>query len=346
MAELVDTVQDLAVESQQEVSGLGLDVGTGYIVSAKEIHDKVSCISIRDSFYKIPLSKFNASLFNTNDMKYVRKGDDVFIIGENANSLARMYNDKCSRPLASGIINPKERKSAFILKEMFRHVVEKFVKKDERLVFSIPGPMVNDNTFNVDYHSMSLTSLIETFGCDPKPLNEAYAVLLSELQTSNLTGLGISFGAGLINCCFAYKGISLFEFCINKSGDFIDEYASEAIGESLANMTYIKENQLDLATDIIEASREEQALIYAHKAVITNCINQVKTAFNNGSVNVVEAIPIVISGGTSIPNGFIDLFRNDFKKSDMPFKVSDFIRASDPLKAVAKGCLVAAQMGL
>ena len=48
----------------------------------------------------------------------------------------------------------------------------------------------------------------------------------------------------------------------------------------------------------------------------------------------------MISGGTSLPEGFLELFKNTINKYELPFEISEIRRAKNPLTAVAQGLLI------
>jgi len=330
------------------VKSVGLDCGTGWICgSYHKTKTKIDYIPLRSCFYKIPDTMFSSSMFNINTMKYVKQGDDIFIIGEDALTMAKIQNSKALRPLSKGTINPSEKSSAIVLKEMLRYCIEYGnPEKGSNVVFSVPAQTIgsDDESFNVEYHTMSISSLIESLGYKPTPLNEAYAVIISELQNATeTTGLGFSFGAGLVNVAFVYKGMLLFQFSINKSGDFIDYESARATGTSESMINHIKEHQLDLSSNMLELSPEERALMFTHTHVIKNTIQQMINTFNNSNnINIIDKIPIIISGGTTLPNGFIELFKSELDKQKLPFEYTKIIPAKDRLTAVSKGCLLMA----
>jgi hypothetical protein len=53
-------------------------------------------------------------------------------------------------------------------------------------------------------------------------------------------------------------------------------------------------------------------------------------------------IPLVLSGGTAIPQGFKERFETILRASDFPVDLSEIRMAADPLTTTAKGALVAA----
>lgn len=326
---------------------IGLDVGTGFLVSAKKVeNDVVEYRSVRDAFIHIDKSLFNERMFNKNKIKYIEIKGEIYIVGENALTFAKIQNRAAKRPLASGIINPSERQSAPILKELISNIL-KFGETSEKVVFSIPGPSLTRQDFDTNYHSMSIASLLRNLDFNGVALNEAYAILVSELEaTDDVTGLGISFGAGLVNCSLVYKGIPLFEFSIDKSGDFVDSQAAKAVNVSEAVISHIKENNLDLNSDEFEAEPEIRALIFSYRYMIQNVVAEIKKAFTSqNKANVTEAFPIIISGGTTLPNGFLQMFAKEMESAKIPFKYNEIRGTKDRLRAVAHGCMLFGEEG-
>ena len=324
----------------EEKYGIGLDVGTGFLVGAGFNNDEIVYKAIRNAFVSIPRKLFNSAMFDKNNISYIETEDFFYIIGDDALDFARIKNSHAQRPLEHGILNPSERSSALILKEMFTFVFQSFIKKErETLVYSIPGNQTDNDLFDTNYHSMSIKSLCSRFRVNAVPLNEAFAVSISELGTDTVTALSFSFGAGLVNTCLTYKGISIFEFSIAKSGDFIDSQAARSIGESIAIMSKIKETELNLSEDEFNMSTEERALLFSYRYVVQNTLENVRKSFiQNKQAKILEEIPIIISGGTSLPKGFLDLFRTELEYVKLPFKVSEVRHAKNPLSSVATGC--------
>jgi len=55
-------------------------------------------------------------------------------------------------------------------------------------------------------------------------------------------------------------------------------------------------------------------------------------------------LPVVVAGGTSKAKGFVDLFAKKLEENGFPLPVKEVRHAADPLHAVARGCLIAAQV--
>ena len=73
-------------------------------------------------------------------------------------------------------------------------------------------------------------------------------------------------------------------------------------------------------------------------------VTELRKAFSN-SLNVPKLgrpIPIVLSGGSVLPEGFRDCFEKSLRETELPVNISEVVMASDPVNATAKGALVAA----
>jgi hypothetical protein len=55
-----------------------------------------------------------------------------------------------------------------------------------------------------------------------------------------------------------------------------------------------------------------------------------------------QAIPLVMSGGTAMPKGFIDQFGRALRASDFPVPLSEIRMSADALNSTARGALMAA----
>ena len=76
------------------------------------------------------------------------------------------------------------------------------------------------------------------------------------------------------------------------------------------------------------------------QTLVTELLNAFTGARN--LPRLARPIPLVLSGGTSMPKGFRDRFEKVLRSSDFPVELSEIRMAVDPLTTTAKGALVAA----
>jgi hypothetical protein len=156
-------------------------------------------------------------------------------------------------------------------------------------------------------------------------------------------------GAGMINIALLYQTMIGMNFSITGSGDEIDENSAKATGTNATRTQLIKErgiNLLDPMEGDPKNSREREAICIFYKSLILKILDAIKTEFlkRQSSIDLPNAIPLIISGGTSLPKGFKELFEAGFAtvKDKFPINISEIRMAKSPLNAVAEGLLVAA----
>jgi hypothetical protein len=83
-----------------------------------------------------------------------------------------------------------------------------------------------------------------------------------------------------------------------------------------------------------------------YKNLIEYAIDAVAREFDKvrNKFDLPNAIPIIVSGGTSKAEGFLEFFKQVFedRRKRFPIEISEIRAARDPLNAVAQGLLVQA----
>ncbi len=177
---------------------------------------------------------------------------------------------------------------------------------------------------------------------EPVSINEGLAIVYSELESSNYTGIGISCGGGLCNVCLAYLSVPIISFSIPKAGDYIDTSAASVTGERANRIRLTKEDSFHF--NGFFADKVHQVLGVYYDDMIRSLVTALKDAFTRTSnlPKFNRPIPMVLSGGTALPAGFRDRFEKLLWEQDFPVTVSDIRLAQNPLHSTAKGALVCA----
>ena len=319
----------------------GLDVGTMNILSARQEGNETVFVQQRNSFVELDYSEMAEQMLSRSEVLHIKKGDQVFVVGDDALNFATIFNQETRRPMQHGILSKNERSAIPMIKLIIEQVVGEPDFQGERLFFSTPAdPM--DSELTTLYHQKTLESILADMGYDPEPVNEGMAVIYAELADHDFTGLGISFGAGMTNVCLAYYAVPVMRFSIARGGDWIDEQASQATGTAVDNVTSIKEDDfaLDFKSDV---GGVEGALSIYYDNLLDYVIENIAREVDEEDVEEGLDVPVVVTGGTSSPNGFEALFEERLEEARIPFSISRVTRASDPMYSVARGALVAAR---
>jgi len=192
------------------------------------------------------------------------------------------------------------------------------------------------------YHEKTLRQILAGLGYEVSCINEGLAVVLAELQETNYTGVGVSFGGGMCNVSMAYLSIPIFSFSVSKAGDFIDTSAASVAGESVTHIRTVKEQAFHFNGCF--GDQVKQALAVYYDEIIRLVIAGLKTAIAEAdhAAPVDRPMPLVISGGSSMPRGFLQRFEALLEENNPGMKFSEVRASADPLNTTAKGALVAA----
>lgn len=322
--------------------GVGLDIGTMNIVSARRGSKGVLTKRIRDAF--LDLEPDAKKMLQLNDTTYIDYDDHILLLGDDALQMATMLKRELRRPLSAGLISSSEHDALDVLSILIERVLGEPVEEGEYCYYSIPAAPLDMPGKDVIYHEAVFARVIEDLGYTAVSGNEAMAIVYADCAKDNFSGIGISYGSGMVNCALSFQSMPILEFSLARGGDWLDAQSAGVTGTTAERMCAIKEAGVDLMNP---EGREQEALVVYYRSLIDyslkNIAKQFLTTQSNTALN--QPIPIVVSGGTSRPQGFIELFQEVFDKKHakrFPLQISEIRRAGDPMTAVAEGLLVQA----
>jgi actin-like ATPase involved in cell morphogenesis len=344
--------------------GVGLDIGTAFICRAKQREDGTEdFLSERDAFYSItPATSTNAKLIekslNHRKAFMLKKDGKFYVIGQHAVDIANEKQAQVERPLKKGVLSASQIDSFGMLAIVIEALVGKAAFENEQCIFCYPSPPV-DAKFDVIYHKQRLAEILRSLGYRPKGILESEALIYSELENEDYTGVSISCGAGMHNISIAYLGDVLLSMSISVGGDWVDERVSSIFNKSESIIQAEKENNLNLddpadgiqlpTTDpnYEETLRIRKAILDYYDEMIKYVVEHLAKRLNKKKSvlpKFSQPITLVISGGTSMPKGYVERFNQFLSLASLPFTVGEVRRASNPLTAVARGCLIFSQL--
>lgn len=329
----------------------GLDVGTSYIILSEEKDNKIIYKDFRDAFYIIKPTTPVATKMIEKGLSgkiFIKDKDGSFILlGKDAIEKAIERNDTAKRPMYRGVVSAKEKDAKRILAFILKEVAGQASVSGEKLVFCVPAQPVDqeDDDFDIGYHEDIIKNVLAESGYDAKAINEAEALCYSELENEEYTGIGVSCGAGMTNVCIMLNGEPTVVFSTTKSGDWIDRMTAIATGEPDSVVQAEKEaggfkigqpseNQILSAV----SSYYERLIDYTTKQL------SVSLQSHKALPKFKNPLSIVIAGGTSLAEGYIEEFSKKIVENGFPIKIKEVRHAQDPLHAISKGCLIASKI--
>lgn len=327
--------------------GVGVDVGTAFICTTRCTEDGVFVNRFhRNSLYELDISDESADLLERSNYFFIKTSEKYYIIGEDSLNIANAIGKgNVIRPMKNGLLSPELKESSDLLFHIIRAVVGNPIIPNESLRFTVPAPPVDRDLDNL-FHQTVLNNFFTKLGYSAKPINEALCVIFdcnpimkSQDGEVPLTGVGLSLGAGMVNVCVSYKGLSLVEFSCTKCGDNIDEQVEKVTGISRSKIVKIKEKKLDL-NNVDANDRVQNALSIYYDETISRIIYHIVNKLKTIESEIDGEIEIVLSGGSSIVPGFDKRFEDIIKKAKMPFKIYRVRKSPTPFFSVVQGACV------
>lgn len=321
--------------------GCGLDAGTMNLVAARQGAKGIETKRIRDAFLDLPPE--SKKMLKLSGVSYVEKEDELLILGDAALETANIFGREARRPLQAGLVAAGEMDALEVLGLLVRNVLGEPKEEGEACYFSVPAAPIDQPDKDVIYHQGVFERIIEECGYTAYASNEAMGIIYSETSKDGFSGIAISFGSGMTNVALSVNTIEGLSFSVARGGDWIDHGASKAVGSTQARICAIKEQGVNLMDP---QGREQEAISFYYKNLIEYTLDMIAKQFRTiqGQFALPRPIPLIVSGGTSLAGGFMELFEKVFKKKKrkFPIEVSEIRCASDQLNAVSYGMLIQA----
>jgi activator of 2-hydroxyglutaryl-CoA dehydratase len=110
-----------------------------------------------------------------------------------------------------------------------------------------------------------------------------------------------------------------------------------------ARATAIKEDTADLMNP---KTREEEAVALYYRSLVGYMLENLQKRFElaRDVPQFTKPVSMVVAGGTSLANGFVEMFNEELAKADLSIPIASVRRAEDAFTSVVRGCLVAAAL--
>lgn len=326
-----------------------IDVGTCFLVGAELRAGKEVFTRERDAFFSMPKEDFSEEMLTDAGAKFMERGDELFVVGEDALKLCKLTGreDSYRRPMSEGVLNPSETEAVPLLEMLISGIVGEADHKGEVIAVTIPAaPLEKD--MDVTFHKIVIERHLKKSNYDVRILNEALALIFAENPTVRderglvpFTGIGISFGGGMTNLVVAYRAKKLFEISVARGGDWIDRHVAKARNVPFGKVAHVKERKLDLGNVDTRDSLQVALEIY-YEDLIRFTLERFAEHFKNSNSVIEHPMEIVVGGGTASVPGFTKKFEEMLGSVELPIEIAGVRLARDPLHAVARGALVAA----
>lgn len=352
MEEKMEGQKDNKSSNQKVIPAVGIDVGTANIVVTRQMEDGTYSIKHhRNMLFEMEVSDESTDLLSRGSYLYLQSKNKYYIVGEDALKIVNAIGrGTILRPMQNGMLNPELKTSQELLNKILETVVGKPMCADEPLRFSVPANPIDKPNVNNLFHQMVLSGFFNGLGFKAQPINEALANLYSEAPSMKaddgevhaLTGYSVSFGGGMVNSCFAFKGMSLIEFSSTACGDYIDAQVAQVTGESISRVIKIKENKLNL-DDVDQGDNIQVALSIYYNEMISRVFKHIVAELSKERREFDGKVDVVVCGGSAIIPGFINRVKATVDTLEMPLPIKEIKLSNNPFFSVSQGCCLRAR---
>lgn len=228
-------------KSQEDMAkhlGVGLDVGTMNLVSARKTDKGIETRRMRDAFLDLPPE--SKKMLKLSGVSYVDRGDEILILGDAALDTANIFGREARRPLSGGLVSSTETDSLEVLGLLVRNVLGEPSEEGEHCYFSVPAAPIDIPGRDVVYHRGIFERIVSECGYTPTAGNEAMGLIFAEAARDNFSAIGLSFGSGMTNCLSGDTEVPL----LDGSKKTLAELANGAAGETFWVYSSTPEGQI------------------------------------------------------------------------------------------------------
>ena len=315
------------MKSEKPTGGaLGLDVGTSRICVAREDSGGFRFRTELNAFVNIPYSKMTENVLKRESIPHAVQDGGIVVHGNESEKFADLLNVEMRRTMTGGLLSPSEPESL----NMMRQILSSMLGEDgpKKLVFTVPAPPMGAQD-SLTYHEATIRQILSDLGYEVRSVNEGLAVIYSELESSNYTGIGISCGGGLCNVCMAYLSVPVLSFSIPRAGDYID--LERGFGDRRARQPHPSdEGGVVSPQRLLQRQGASGAGGLLRRDDPRPGAGAARGAHRRqDSARLGRPIPLVISGGTTLPSGFRERFEKILKEENLPVPISEVRLASE-----------------
>ena len=160
-----------------------------------------------NAFVSIPYSKITEGALEREKIPHTdARRSQIIVHGNESEKFAGLLNAEIRRPMTGGLLDAKEPDSLRMIREILTDDVRRASRRrSQKICFTVPAPPLGAEG-SLTYHEATLRQILTDLNCGPTSINEGLAIVYSELESSNYTGIGDELRRRLVQCL---PGLSL-----------------------------------------------------------------------------------------------------------------------------------------
>lgn len=292
---------------------VGLDLGASEFRCLRREQQQLVGRRVPASYALIRTSPAHLRLLEQSEAKFAKCGEYLVPIGESVAEWAELLRIPALDLLPGGQLPATEPVARQLLSVLLDAVLPPATDRTEICCLTLPGEHTVAHTATSREYEF-FTHLVRLRGYQPQLTGQALALILAELGQRSFSGLGISLGKQTCDVSLAHNGRE-FARCVT-SCDWPANGATEMLDGPV-----LCETLTELLTDV----RDE--------------------LLRNGALSSIrQPINLVVGGAIVQRVDFAAIWDTAWKRAGWPLAVAHRAFAKNPQYAVARGCLIQAEL--
>ncbi len=334
---------------------VGLDIGASRIRCVRRRGEQLIGRNARAQFTALPDAPNYRSLLEAGRIPFAVCDNALTILGDNAAAYASLFHVRPQTLMPQGRLpmnDPVARQSLAALVEALLGEPD---QPGEICGVSLPGGEVFQSSV-INHELEYLSRLIRLRGFTPMVLSAGMAVILSAGVRDSFTAIGLSFGAATSELVLVHRGVQRAIFSIPRGGNWMDERIAEHFdltqctesGEHFFDLPQAASFRQSFVGNLLQPGTDEERFLadlhfYLTDSLIRGAANEL--GCNLPVLKIPQPLPVIAIGGVARIRGFEELLRHCFLAARFPLTIREFRLATSDDYAVARGCLINAELG-
>ncbi len=334
---------------------IALDPGAFAMRSLRRRRDELVSRRCRSITASMRESDARRRWLDFTNVPYLRAEDYLVLPGSAAIEADELFETIPRDLLPAGTIPIADPVTRQVISALVEGLLPWSEHRQEICCFTQPGePLEGANGDSpLDRRLKFFARLISLRGYHPVPLNPATALVLAELSESGFSGVGVALGAASCEIAVVHRGNQIARGRLARGGRWIDEqlalrtrmYRRDSQGEQVLD---VEGARLRKESTTLNATGDDDSRLVANlyrnlvaelaEVVAETLTSELQIALLPGP------LPIVCGGGPARIDGFGELFRAEIDRQPLPMTVAAPGLVSDHEYAVARGCLIRAEL--
>ena len=333
---------------------VGLDGGSSQIRCLRRRGDQLIGRSNRTLFAVLPDAPKYRALLEAGQIPFAVCDGALTLVGDTAAAYSSLFHVRPQSLLPQGHLPPNDpvaRQSSAALVEALLGEPD---QPGEFCCVTLPGGEMS-RSLATSNELEFFSRLIRLRGFTPQVLSAGMAAVLAHLVHNSFTGIGLSFGAATSELVLAHRGIERAVYSSPLGGNWLDELIAEQFsylicdtsGAAYLDVEHAAADRHEFAGSLAAPHDEPSEFLSAlHQDLVYALIRSaaVELAKEPRTLEVPQPLPVVVVGGVAKIRGFRELLHHTFEAAEFPLAIRDIQFATDNPFAVARGCLINAQL--